>query len=86
MNFIWNGKMFVAFGKTKNPATSQIEVLIAEGYYEKDGVPYNLASHEPCKDADGHFYETADEALEYLIDGVRLHDIITKVKVTDRTI
>lgn len=30
--------------------------------------------------------DTADEALEYLIDGVRLRDIITKVEVTDRTI
>ena len=31
-------------------------------------------------------YETADEALEYIIDGQKLRDIITKVKVWDRTI
>ncbi len=31
-------------------------------------------------------YQTVDEALEYIIDGQRLRDIITKVKVWDRTI
>lgn len=30
--------------------------------------------------------DTADEALEYQIDGIRLRDIITDVEVTDRTI
>lgn len=29
---------------------------------------------------------TADEILDYLIDGIRLRDIITKVKVIDRTV
>ena len=32
------------------------------------------------------YYDTADEALEYIIDGVRLRDIITKTEVFDRTI
>ena len=31
-------------------------------------------------------YQTVDEALEYIIDGQKLRDIITKVKVWDRTI
>lgn len=31
-------------------------------------------------------YKTADEALEYMIDGQRLRKIIIKVKVLDRTI
>ena len=31
-------------------------------------------------------YKTADEALEYMIDGQRLREIIIKVKVLDRTI
>lgn len=30
--------------------------------------------------------EDVDEILEYMIDGERLRDIITKVEVTDRTI
>ena len=32
------------------------------------------------------WYATPDEVLEYLIDGVRLREIITQVEVTDRTI
>lgn len=32
------------------------------------------------------FYDTADDALEYMIGDVRLRDIITKVEVFDRTI
>ena len=31
-------------------------------------------------------YETADKALEYVIDGQRLREIITKIKVWSRTI
>ena len=30
--------------------------------------------------------DNADEVLEYIIDGERLRDIITKVDVTDRTL
>lgn len=32
------------------------------------------------------WYDTADQALEYKIDGTRLRDIITEVKVTDHMI
>ncbi|MGI5985709.1 MAG: DUF4417 domain-containing protein [Clostridiales bacterium] len=32
------------------------------------------------------FYETADEALEYIVSGDRLRDVITQVTVIDRTI
>ena len=31
-------------------------------------------------------YDSSDEALEYMIDGQRLREIITKVKVWSRTI
>ena len=31
-------------------------------------------------------YKTVDEALEYIIDGQKLSEIITKVQVWDRTI
>ena len=84
-NFIWNGKMYTAFGGILNPKTSQFEVLIGEGYYLKDDMAYNAKSHEPCMDTDGCFYKTADEALEYMIDGMRLRDIITEVEVTSRS-
>lgn len=39
---------------------------------------YKQETEKECKDA--------DEVLEYMIDGERLRDIITKVEVTDRTI
>ena len=32
------------------------------------------------------WYDTADDVLEYMIDGVRLRDVITEVTVWDRTI
>ena len=86
VNFIWKGKMYVAFGKILNPKTAQIEILIGEGYYLKDGMAYNAESHEPYIDTDEYFYKTVDEALEYMIDGIRLRDIITEVEVTERTI
>jgi len=59
---------------------------IGEGYYMKDGIAYNVASHQECIDMIGKQYNTADEVLEYMIGGVRLRDMITKVTVTNRTI
>jgi len=86
VQFLWNGKAYGAFGRITNPETSDVEILIGEGYYLKDGVAYNAESHEPCADNNERFYKTADDALEYMIDGVRLRDIITIVKVVMRTI
>ena len=42
--------------------------------------------HEEGHHLEAKEYQTADEALEYIIDGQKLRDIITKVKVWDRTI
>ena len=39
---------------------------------------YRQETEKLCKDA--------DEVLEYLVDGIRLREIITQVEVTDRTI
>ncbi len=86
VNFIWNGKMYVAFGKVENPKTLNIEIFIGEGYYKKDGIAYNAESHAPCVDIEGCFYKTADEALEHRIDGEKLRDVITKIEVVERTI
>lgn len=33
-----------------------------------------------------HWYDTKDELLKYTIDNMRLRDIITEVKVTERTL
>ena len=48
-----------------------------------DGV---ISICEGNKYSEAKDYKTADEALEYVIDGQRLRDIITKVTVWDRTI
>ena len=41
---------------------------------------------EGNKYSEARDYETADEALEHVIDGQKLREIITKVTVWDRTI
>lgn len=62
------------------------KINIAEGYYIKDGVDYNFVSHEKCEDSEGKWCDTADEALEYIVSGDRLRDVITQVDVLDRTL
>ena len=62
------------------------KIDIGEGYYIKDGIAYNVANHQECIDMIGKQYNTADEVLEYMIDGIRLRDIITQVEIIDRTI
>lgn len=61
-------------------------INVGEGYYIKEDVCYNAESHQECVDWKGKQYNTADEALEYMIDGERLRDIVTKIKVVVRTI
>ena len=48
--------------------------------------PDAIVIYEAHKGETERSYKTADEVLEYLIDGVRLRDIITQVEVTCRTI
>ena len=45
-----------------------------------------ITIHEEDHYSEAKEYKTADEALEYVIDGQRLREIITKVKVWSRTI
>lgn len=42
--------------------------------------------YEVNKEKTTTYFDTADEALEYIIDDIRLRDIISKVEVFDRTI
>lgn len=79
VEFLWNGK---AYSITHPNGV----IDIGEGYYIKDGMAYNAASHQPCADSQGRQYSTADEALEYVIDGDRLHDIVKKIDVVVRTV
>ena len=41
--------------------------------------PDGIAIYEAHKSETERKYQTADEVMEYLIDGVRLRDIVTKV-------
>lgn len=80
VEFVWKGKSYsiVHVGDKIN---------IGEGYYtDSNGIHRNAESHEPCSDIEGLYAETADEILEYTIDGDKLRDIITEIKVEVRTI
>ena len=59
---------------------------ISDFDYLKDGVRYNVLDHEKVEDVEGLWGDTADEILEYIVGGDRLRDVITQVKVIDRTI
>ncbi len=80
IEFIWKGKSYsITYDKDGR-------INIGEGYYIKDGKYYNVESHEEITDIYGFTADTADEILEYCIDGEKLRSIITKVMVVARTI
>ena len=68
--FNWNGKGYGIFPKVKPNPESEPMILIGEDNKEETDM----------------WYATPDEVLEYLVDGIRLREIITRVEVTDRTI
>ncbi|MEG1525825.1 MAG: DUF4417 domain-containing protein [Clostridia bacterium] len=73
VGFAYNDKMFGIWSKVQKTPNAPLQLLISQICIE------NLVSTEM-------WYDTADEALEYIIDGVRLRDIITEIEVFDRTI
>ncbi len=80
VEFTWNGKAY-------SIVHVEDKINIGEGYYtDSNGVRRNVKSHEPCSDIEGMYAETADEILEYTIDGDKLRDIITEIQVEVRTI
>lgn len=50
------------------------------------GANNKITIYEAFKPETEKSFETADEALEYIVNGDRLHDVITQVIVIDRTI
>lgn len=70
VEFAWEDKIYCAFGKLKRSLKSELQMCICE-------------ANKPETEK---WYDNADDALEYDIDSMRLRDIITKVKVIDRTI
>lgn len=69
---IRGGEIEFAWNKKSYSITQRLsgEIGISEAYRQD--------TEKLCK--------SADEVLEYLIDGVRLRNIITEVEVTERTI
>ncbi|MBQ2671430.1 MAG: DUF4417 domain-containing protein [Clostridia bacterium] len=70
VEFCWKGKVYCAFGKLQKTPDSNVQMYVSEAY----------------KPETEKWCDNADEVLEYVIDGQRLREIITKVKVWDRTI
>lgn len=69
IEFEWRGKVFAFFPKLRRTPDAPVQMLITQIYVD------NMERTEKwCDDA--------DEVLEYIIDGDRLRDIITKVNVT----
>lgn len=73
VEFCIGERVFGIFPKLKRTAESPVQILVCEKFVED-------------QQATEQWYDTADEVLEYIIDGIRLRDIITEVEVTDRTI
>lgn len=73
VQFKWHGKAFGIWPKLRKTPDAPLQMLISQVLIE------NMETTEKWCDS-------ADEVLEYVIDGDRLRDIITKVEVIDRTI
>ena len=69
----YNNRVFGVFPKQHQDTGSHEQILIVEKFVEN-------------QDETEKWCDTADEVLEYMIDGVRLRDVITEVIVWDRTI
>lgn len=87
VGFIWKGKQYFVFGSRDEDKNSPMRTYIGEAYYMKDGKHYNVESHEEINlEESDRQYDTPDEALEYIVGGDRLRDVITQVEVIDRTL
>lgn len=74
VQFEWNGVMYCCFGCIEPSPGAQACMVIAQA----GSVEVNLRTEKWC--------DTADELLEYMVGVDRLRDVITQVKVWDRTI
>ena len=50
------------------------------------GTNTKITAYEIYKPETEKVYETPDDALEFMLGGDKLRDVITKVEVTDRTL
>ena len=70
VQFIWKGRHYYIFAKLQKTPGAKVQMCIGE-------------VGKPDLDV---YVDTADEILEYTVSGDRLRDVITQVKVIDRTI
>lgn len=73
VEFEWKGKLFGVCPKLRKTPDAPLQMMISQIYVDD-------------ADQTEKWCNNADEVLEYVIDGDRLRDIITKVDVTSRTI
>ena len=73
VEFEWKGKLFGVCPKLRKTPDAPLQMMISQIYVDD-------------ADQTEKWCNNADEVLEYMIDGDRLRDIITKVNVTSRTI
>ena len=74
VQFEWNGVLYCCFGCISPAADTAPKMVICQA----GSVEVNTRTEKWC--------DTADEILEYMIGGDRLRDVITQVKVWERTI
>ena len=74
VQFEWNGIMYCCFGSVAPTPGAECKMVIAQA----GAAEINARTEKWC--------DTADEILEYTVGGDRLRDVITQVKVWERTI
>lgn len=74
VQFEWNGVSYCCFGCISPAADAAPKMVICQA----GSVEVNTRTEKWC--------DTADEILEYMVGGDRLRDVITQVKVWERTI
>ena len=74
VQFEWNNTMYCCFGRVVPTAGTAPKMLICQA----GSAEVNARTEKWC--------DTADEILEYMVGEDRLRDVITQVKVWERTI
>lgn len=69
----WNYKTYEVFPKIRRIPDSDIQMFITQ---------VKIENYEETE----KWCNTVDELLDYIIDGVKLREIITQIEVIDRTI
>lgn len=82
----WGGEVqFEWKGKSYSVTWDDMKILIGESHYlDAEDRAHNTADDALVTTPLYNYFETPDEALEYMVAGDRLRDIITKVEVTER--